>query len=283
MRTARNFGGAFALGIHTIQQLWSVYGQHEGDTIASLGRPQLYLTQPDYRSAEWCSAMIGKSEYRETERSTTVGVECIRDGVGWTQKTEYRPIALPEQIMGLPSLKGYIKFPEGYPTALINIAYRAHPKQSEGFISPQDLGITVGIERLTDVDTEEKPDESEDRVRRPATTPQAPEKEEPTSQRETAGVKPKSRVPDTAVAATVKGVAAKPRAGASKDGFGKAAAEKAEAQSGKERGAKGNRPKGKGKGRFDAAPETPTDGPTLERRMGPDVDYPRDDLEMGDE
>ncbi len=134
MRTSRNFGGAFALGIHTIQQLWSVYGQHEGDTIASLGRTQLYLSQPDYRSADWCSAMIGKTEYREGERSTTVGVERIRDGVGWTQRTEYRALALPVQIMKLKSLEGYLVFPEGFPTARIRIEYQARSKISDGFI-----------------------------------------------------------------------------------------------------------------------------------------------------
>jgi type IV conjugative transfer system coupling protein TraD len=139
MRTSRNFGGAFALGLHTIQQLWSVYGQHEGDTIASLGRTQLYLAQPDYRSAEWCSQMIGKTEFRESERSTTVGVERIRDGIGWTQRTEYRAITLPEQIMNLPSLRGFLKFPEGYPAALIELPHIAYPQRAAGFIKRRDL------------------------------------------------------------------------------------------------------------------------------------------------
>ena len=147
MRTSRNFGGAFALGIHTIQQLWSVYGQHEGDTIASLGRTQLYLAQPDYRSAEWCSQMIGKTEYRESERSTTVGVERIRDGVGWTQRTEYRAIALAEQIMNLPSLVGYLKFPEGYPAALVEVPYVSYPQRAQGFVRRKDLEEPTTLRR----------------------------------------------------------------------------------------------------------------------------------------
>jgi hypothetical protein len=78
--------------------------------------------------------MIGKTEYREGERSTTVGVERIRDGVGWTQRTEYRALALPDQIMKLKSLEGYIVFPEGFPTARIRIAYQGHQRIADGFI-----------------------------------------------------------------------------------------------------------------------------------------------------
>jgi type IV conjugative transfer system coupling protein TraD len=287
MRTSRNFGGAFALGIHTIQQLWSVYGQHEGDTIASLGRTQLYLTQPDYRSADWCSAMIGKSEYRESERSTTVGVERLRDGVGWTQKTEYRPIALPEQIMRLPSLQGYIKFPQGYPTALIQIAYRAYPKQAEGFIAREDLGIVVGLEQPTQTESPPKQDDSEERAPKAETSPPPPEKvgkQGPNESRQADlfAAAPKSQHTESAAAPpTVKGVASKGRTETDKADEKPGGEQKAGSNPGPETKGKGSRSNTTAKEPKEAAAEAQADGPTLERRMGPEVDYPRDDLEMG--
>jgi len=134
MRTARNFGGVFVLGVHTIQQLWSIYGRENGDTIASLGRTKLFLAQPDTSSAEWCSKMIGSTEYKHNEKSTTVGVERIRDGIGYSQKTEYRAIALPEQIADLPSLDGYLKMPEGYPVARIRLSYVKYPPIAKPYI-----------------------------------------------------------------------------------------------------------------------------------------------------
>jgi len=134
MRTARNFGGAFVLGIHTVQQLWAIYGKEMGDTIASLGRTKLFLAQPDTTSAEWCSDMIGKNEWRELEKSTTVGVERIRDGIGYATRTEYRALVLPDEIMNLPTLTGYIKMPDGYPAARISMEYVHYPKKHPGFI-----------------------------------------------------------------------------------------------------------------------------------------------------
>lgn len=146
MRTARNFGGAFVLGLHTIQQLWATYGREMGDTIASLGRTKLFLASPDVASAEWCSDNIGKTEWKEFKKTTTVGVDRIRDGIGYSEDTEYKAIALPEEIMNLPSLTGYIKMPEGYPAALVRMKFEHYPKIHKGFIERAIFSVQVGLD-----------------------------------------------------------------------------------------------------------------------------------------
>lgn len=143
MRTARNFGGAFVLGLHTIQQLWATYGREMGDTIASLGRTKLFLASPDVASAEWCSDNIGKTEWKEFKKTTTVGVDRIRDGIGYSEDTEYKAIALPDEIMNLPSLTGYIKMPEGYPAALVRMEFDAYPKLHKGFIERSIFSVHI--------------------------------------------------------------------------------------------------------------------------------------------
>lgn len=182
MRTARNFGGAFVLGLHTIQQLWSTYGREMGDTIASLGRTKLFLASPDVASAEWSSDNIGKTEWKEFKKTTTVGVDRIRDGIGYSEDTEYKAIALPDEIMNLPSLTGYIKMPEGYPAALIRMQYEHYPKINKGFIERAIFSVHVPPH--------------EDFVEEPASTTETPGMEDRASAalREAAEMKPPSQL-----------------------------------------------------------------------------------------
>lgn len=163
MRTARNFGGAFVLGVHTIQQIWSIYGREMGDTIASLARTKLFLAQPDVASAEWCSDNIGKTEWKEFKKTTTVGVERIRDGIGYSEDTEYKAIALPDEIMNLPSLSGYIKMPEGYPAAIIRLHFVPYPKKNRGFIERQLFPVQNASEAEEKAEATDPPG-MEDRV-----------------------------------------------------------------------------------------------------------------------
>ena len=51
-----------------------------------------------------------------------------------TARREIAPLLLPDEFMGLKSLEGYIKFPEGLPTAPVTLEPRHWPRIAEGFI-----------------------------------------------------------------------------------------------------------------------------------------------------
>ena len=68
MQTARNYGGAFVLGVHTIAKLRDTYGDDIAETLGSLARTKLILATADYTSAKWCSDQIGNGEWSEMEQ-----------------------------------------------------------------------------------------------------------------------------------------------------------------------------------------------------------------------
>ena len=67
MQTARNYGGAFVMGVHTIAQLKQTYGDNLAETIASLAKTKLLMSTRDRGSQDWESAQVGDGEYSEME------------------------------------------------------------------------------------------------------------------------------------------------------------------------------------------------------------------------
>ncbi|MCY4573629.1 MAG: type IV secretion system DNA-binding domain-containing protein, partial [Gemmatimonadetes bacterium] len=64
----------------------------------------------------------------------------IRDGVSLTPRRELRALALPSEIMRLPNLEGYLKFPGPFPVASVRLKYVARPKAAERFVPRAEDG-----------------------------------------------------------------------------------------------------------------------------------------------
>ena len=62
------------------------------------------------------------------------GANTIRDGVSLTPRRELRSLALPSEIMRLPNLEGYLKFPGPLPVASIRLRYVNRPASAERFV-----------------------------------------------------------------------------------------------------------------------------------------------------
>jgi hypothetical protein len=45
--------------------------------------------------------------------------------------------------MNLPSLHGYVKFPEGFPAARIRLVWRDYPKIAEPFLRKTDMQLAA--------------------------------------------------------------------------------------------------------------------------------------------
>jgi type IV secretory pathway TraG/TraD family ATPase VirD4 len=55
LQTARAFGGAMILGIHSFEKLIEVYGEQGARNLASLARSKLILATADLDTAEQCA------------------------------------------------------------------------------------------------------------------------------------------------------------------------------------------------------------------------------------
>ena len=135
LQTARNFGGAIVLGLHAYAKLKEVYGENMAMTLASLARTKLILGTADRETATWCSDFIGHRQVRDMEEGYTYGYNNARDAVSLTPRKHIEPLLLPDQLMNLPRLSGYIKFPDGFPAAPVKLKPVDRPKRAETFIA----------------------------------------------------------------------------------------------------------------------------------------------------
>ena len=134
MQTARNYGGAFVMGVHTMAQLKQTYGDNLAETIASLAKTKLLMNTRDRASQDWESAQIGDGEYSEMEENWSYGVSNIRDAATLQRKIKLEPLVLPTEFAELPDLHGYLKFPQGLPAARVQLTHVPYSKGVPGFV-----------------------------------------------------------------------------------------------------------------------------------------------------
>jgi len=167
-QTARNYGGAIVTGVHAYAKLKEVYGENMAMTLSSLAKTKLMLGTADRETATWCSDTVGHREVREVEENQSYGHNSARDAVSLTARREIAPLLLPDEFMGLKSLEGYIKFPEGLPTAPITLEPQDWPRVAEGFIPRETPKLAkpaakpVTVEPDDDDDTGHRGGDSDD-------------------------------------------------------------------------------------------------------------------------
>ena len=131
---SRQFGGCFVLGVQVAAALRDLYGSNGAETISGLCGTRVVLAAPDRDTAQWSADSLGRSEVEEIAEGYSYGANTIRDGVSLTPKRELRALALPSEIMRLPNLEGYLKFPGPFPVASIRLKYVARPAAAERFV-----------------------------------------------------------------------------------------------------------------------------------------------------
>ena len=138
LQTARNYGGAIVTGIHAYAKLKEVYGENMAMTLSSLARTKLILGTADRETATWCSDFIGHTQVRDMEEGYTYGYNNARDAVSLTSRKHIEPLLLPDQLMNLARLSGYLKFPDGFPAAPVKLVPVTRVKRAEPFIRRAD-------------------------------------------------------------------------------------------------------------------------------------------------
>ncbi|WP_103727322.1 type IV secretion system DNA-binding domain-containing protein [Novosphingobium sp. HII-3] len=134
LQTARAVGGAFVLGIHSFGKLAETYGENGAINLGSLARTKLILTTSDIETAKRCSDFIGSREVRQMDEAYSYGYNNSRDASTITPRKEVQHLVMPDDIKELPSLHGFVKFPDGFPAAKIKLSWVNYPKVAEGFV-----------------------------------------------------------------------------------------------------------------------------------------------------
>jgi type IV conjugative transfer system coupling protein TraD len=139
LQTARAFGGAMILGIHSFEKLVEVYGEQGARNLASLARSKLILATADLDTAEQCARYIGNREVRQMDEAYSYGYNNTRDASTLTPRKQVEPLVIADDITNLPSMNGFVKFPDGFPAARIKLVWKDYPQVADGFLPRPDM------------------------------------------------------------------------------------------------------------------------------------------------
>ncbi len=139
LQTARGFGGAFVLGMHSFDKLSETYGEQEAINLASLARTKLMLATADIETAQRCADFIGNREVRQMDEAYSYGYNNTRDASTLTPRKVVEPLVIPDDITNLPAMHGFVKFPDGFPAARIKLEWQSYPEVAPGFLRKTDM------------------------------------------------------------------------------------------------------------------------------------------------
>ncbi len=143
LQTARQFGGAFVLGVHSFAGLRKIYGDDGAETIISLARTKLILATSDPATAEEAAKLIGMREVRKVDETTSFGYNNARDASTLTADRRVEPLILASDLTDERALSGYLKFAEGFPAARITLTLRDYPIVAKDVIRREDEIIPI--------------------------------------------------------------------------------------------------------------------------------------------
>lgn len=133
LQTARAFGGAFVLGMHSFDKLEETYGENGATNLASLAGTKLILKTADPETSRRCSEFIGNRQVRIMDEAYSYGYNDNRDASTITPRTNVEELVMPVDISDLPSMHGFVKFPDGFPAARIRLTWKDYEPRAKGF------------------------------------------------------------------------------------------------------------------------------------------------------
>jgi type IV conjugative transfer system coupling protein TraD len=139
LQTARGFGGAFVLGMHSIAALKDTYGEYGATHLISLAGTKLILKGADPETCQRCSEFIGCREVRQMDEAYSFGFDNSRDASTISSRNQIQDLVMSDDIRELPAMDGYVKFPDGFPAARITLAWKDYPERAKGFVRVTDM------------------------------------------------------------------------------------------------------------------------------------------------
>ena len=124
LEEGRKYNVCFFAGTQRISQIKRIYGQQMAQSCIDLFNTRLFFRSNDSETTHWISKTLGDSEIEETQENISYGANTIRDGVSLNHTKRIKPIVMPSEIASLENLECYIKYPEGFPIAKLQVSYK---------------------------------------------------------------------------------------------------------------------------------------------------------------
>lgn len=131
---ARQYGGAYVLGIQLESQLQETYDEKGAQTIMGLTLNKAIFNPGDPSTAKAMADAIGKIELIRRNEGISLGANRIRDGVSMNSQITQEHIVLPEDLMNLQNLNFFLKMRGSMPCAPIEMKFMEIQKHHEGYI-----------------------------------------------------------------------------------------------------------------------------------------------------
>ena len=145
----RKYGGRFVLGLQTISQLRSTYGNDEAQTLLANASTKLVLRAGDNQTAEYFSKELGE---QEIERGQVTRSDSSSSGGGFLKPNnssssstshstirETKATILPSEIMNLEDLAGFLRIP-AFPIGFVEIEYEKLPEVAQPY---EESGVSL--------------------------------------------------------------------------------------------------------------------------------------------
>lgn len=133
MTKGRKYGLRIVAGVQSTAQLEAIYGHANARTLLSCFRNVLVLGCSP-ADAETAKAMADGLGQVEVERMvTTYNEGQYRSTSSRSMQRSVESLVLPDELISLPPLHGYLKLAGGYPAARVQLRRRDHPVRIDPF------------------------------------------------------------------------------------------------------------------------------------------------------
>ena len=132
----RKYRTSCVLGLHSIDQLRSTYGNDEAGVLLSCLSSKLFLRQSDPATARWASEDLGQRQIRRTEKSQNQrsGLDLNGKNETASEHTQTEPLVLPSELSNLPDMVGYLNLAGEHPVAKIKLPFSNWPRVAPAFV-----------------------------------------------------------------------------------------------------------------------------------------------------
>ena len=137
LQEGRRFGACVVLGLQSLSQLSSLYGEQEAITLLSMPQTTVALRTPEPRTAELLAQRLGRHVFVESKESVQYGGHPTRDGVSLSETYTTRYIVEPAALQCLPDRVGYLKLPGAEPLVRVSLRVKRRVQMAAPLI-PRD-------------------------------------------------------------------------------------------------------------------------------------------------
>lgn len=131
----RKYGGCIMAGIQSVNQLYKIYGQHDGLSMLDQFNTKFIFRTEENNFASYICKNFGEIEYSESNENTSYGAHEMRDGVSFSKVEKRRPLATPSDLAALEDCEAFVKLPEpAVRVARVKMKYTGGTQLKAGFV-----------------------------------------------------------------------------------------------------------------------------------------------------